>query len=333
MRHVLVKIAEIITQHPRYLPVITWSDKSWTHNAFRFWELCFGRRFGIRTEASTCVRKDENGYITVTRSFFTIEALIAHIETNVRQIRFRSISINPIYGRAILNLFGYQRVFIAGNGLANNFGYRFAVGFDVASSSFSASASSLTYSHTSTGSNLMLVTGGGERNAGTTNTYNAVSCTALTSRTNGAANARQWYLSGPATGANNVVTTFGTSAYSTSITTTFTGVDSTIGTEAGGTGSSTSVSTVVTSATNELVVDYVSHGVATSMTIGAGQTLRGSQVINANTQAVSTEPGAASVTMSWTTGVSSVWAHTAFPMKPASTSTYNESRRMHMMMM
>lgn len=323
MRYFLTKLAAVITRKPRYIPEIVWSDKSWTHNAFRFWELCFGREYGIKIEASTTVKRDEDGVVTITRKFYTLEAFLAHTETVVRQIKWGGIKINPIYGQAILDILGYRRVFVQGNGLLNDFGFRFAIALDTTTTSSSASASSLTYSHTTTGSNLLLVTGAGERAVATANTYNGVSCTALTSRTNGAANGRQFYLSSPATGANNVVTSFSSTLSVSSITTTFTGADSTIGTEAGSTGNSTTVSTNVSSATNQLVVDYVSHGVGASITIGAGQTLCGSQIINANTQAVSTEPGATTVTMSWTTGVSSVWAHSAFPILPASLPTVN----------
>jgi hypothetical protein len=78
------------------------------------------------------------------------------------------------------------------------------------------------------------------------------------------------------------------------------------------TGTSTTPSLACTSAVGELVVDVVVGDTVTTFTQGAGQTKRWDIPIVASEQvAGSTEVGAASVTMSWTLGVSSIWAQAA----------------------
>jgi hypothetical protein len=72
----------------------------------------------------------------------------------------------------------------------------------------------------------------------------------------------------------------------------------------------------VTSNPSELVIDAVVNTGA-SLTVGGGQTQDFSTTTNLNA-AGSSEPGAASVTMSWSLAGSTAWAILAVPIKPQS---------------
>src|SRR5262249_3242813 len=87
-------------------------------------------------------------------------------------------------------------------------------------------------------------------------------------------------------------------------------------------GNSTTASVAVPSAAGELVVDTAAAtGDANSLTVGAGQTQRWNAATgNGGGEARgagSTEPGAASVTMSWTLGASKNWSIGAVSLKPS----------------
>lgn len=124
-------------------------------------------------------------------------------------------------------------------------------------------------------------------------------------------------LANPASGSNNVVVTLDGSQ-------TKFGVAATYWTDAKQTGSIGSVGTAnaesgttsqaISSATDEIVIDGIGYD-GTDMTAGAGQTLRSQVETNLGT-AVSSEPGAASTTMSWTNGGGSFrWASVAVGLK------------------
>jgi hypothetical protein len=163
-------------------------------------------------------------------------------------------------------------------------------------------------------------------------TYNGVGLTPVGSATQGTGSRVEiWRLIAPDTGTHDVVVTFSDNLDETAKVgvTTFTGVHQTtpLGTFAGANGYSLGPATVdVSSATNELVFDTVgcprvgSTG-CQSLTVGAGQTQRWleQQADGFGYRGGgSTEPGAATVTMSWTIGgtASSPWAIGAVPIKP-----------------
>jgi len=90
MRNFLTRMMATITRHPRYHPEeheldhkTHWSSKVWVSNLFRAYEYLFGRGYGVRPEASTQVIK-KDGKLYVTRHFFTLEALLAHVEVTIR---------------------------------------------------------------------------------------------------------------------------------------------------------------------------------------------------------------------------------------------------------
>lgn len=208
-----------------------------------------------------------------------------------------------------------------------------AIAFDAASpaNQYTNGATSLTFSHTCTGSDLILIVGVGmSGDASPTGvTYNGVALTQVPSGSvvfNTGYICELWYLVGPATGAHDVVIsrTYSGRIYACSLS--YTGVSSgaPLGTAAtAGSAGSTSFTVDVSAATNYVVVDicYVASGAATSITQGAGQTKRVEALdgVNiGNVAAMSEEAGAATVTMSWTHGgASEPWGIVGVALKPA----------------
>jgi hypothetical protein len=185
-----------------------------------------------------------------------------------------------------------------------------AIAFDTSSTSTMTSESVETFSHTCTGSNLVLFVhcGGGGNDASVASvTYNTVSLTQGKRETGSAGGfwAEVWYLIAPATGAHNVVVTLNTADDVEVAASSYTGVaqTSTFGTWASvGNTAGTDHTLDVSSAVGETVVDFAFlSDETTDLTAGAGQTERYDY---AGTQRVwsSTEPGATTVTMSWSDG-------------------------------
>ncbi len=130
-----------------------------------------------------------------------------------------------------------------------------------------------------------------------------------------------WRLVNPATG-TATVTVHGNPADSGANivvgVTTWTGVDQTtpLGPFASANGMSTTATVDVTSAAGELVHDTVSANIM-SLAVGAGQTQRWN-LSPQHTGGGSTEPGAATVTMSWVAEIPVDWAIGGVSIKPAS---------------
>lgn len=205
-----------------------------------------------------------------------------------------------------------------------------AVAFDKGTST------SITFAHTCTGANLALYVIVEERYASAVTgvTYNGVAMTQKSYNDPGANSIVQkvFELLAPATGAHNVVVTASATRNLLCTAISLTGVDQTTPTGTyvntnGGAG--TAISDVVTSATGEIVIDAVTimenTASTATLTVGAGQTQRSNQEQvsggNGLVGAVSTEAGAASVTMSWTASAASFWVHTGFSVKAASGDT------------
>jgi len=204
---------------------------------------------------------------------------------------------------------------------------------DSTSSGKTPPRTSLTISHATAGSNRLLLVGVSIHNFASETvsgiTYNGVALTQVGSSTNATdARVEIWRLIAPPTGTYDVVITFSAelSSVARAGVMTFTGVNQTtpLGTFASATGSASPATVNVTSAANELVFDTVgseSLSAPFSLTVGAGQTQRWNSVIMGYDRflaAGSTEPGAATVTMSWTIVPASAvpWAIGAVPIKP-----------------
>ena len=217
LRNLLPNIVATLTRHRRYEVKaginFQWSNKSWIHNFFRCWELIAGRRYGVRFEASSSVMKVGNKTIVVY-SFGTWESLFAHCEGLVRlwfkqklpRIRLVKVPLLiPVYAGGFV-------------GVDQRGAYVFAIAFDVASGAKAGvAASSLTFSHTITGSNPFLMgTAGSNCTSGVTVTgvtWNTVGMTEVDERQQTAANTNKQTLASyvynaPGTGTANVVVTY-----------------------------------------------------------------------------------------------------------------------------
>jgi hypothetical protein len=183
----------------------------------------------------------------------------------------------------------------------------------------------LTYSHTCTGSDLILLVSANLKRLGSETvtgvTYDGVALTLIDSDVGGQRYASLWYLVGPATGANDIVVSVSQTVQSVdSGSISLTGVDQSVplGTANTANGSGTAPSVTVSAATDDLVVDALCIENAGTLSVGASQTQRYNAVgaDGWNKRAGSTEPGAASVTMSWSDTVGGQWAIVAVPVKP-----------------
>jgi hypothetical protein len=185
-----------------------------------------------------------------------------------------------------------------------------------------------TVSHATSGTNRLMLVGisldPSNDETVSSITYNGTPLTYVGSATySNDARAEIWQLVAPDTGTHDVVITFDKNLVYGAVAgvMTFTNVNQStpLGTFAGANGSSAGPATVdVSSATNELVFDTVSCETCTTLTVGAGQTeywnlsQSGLYAMGAG----STEPGAVTVTMSWTLGSADYWAIGAVPIKP-----------------
>jgi len=201
-----------------------------------------------------------------------------------------------------------------------------AIIFDAASNG-TTTTSPLTISHTvAAGSKRLLVVGIYGR-AGTSFsissvTYNGVALTEAGFSKSGLSYCGLWYLIAPATGTHNVVITFagvGSPRISAGVVSRI-GVDQTtpIGTVAATTLTTGQPTVNVSSATDEVVVDVVGVHADATFTVGANQTSRWvAPTTGTMSAAGSEEPGAATVTMSWTaSSTGSFWRIVAMPIKP-----------------
>lgn len=193
---------------------------------------------------------------------------------------------------------------------------------DASSSASGAGVSSLTWSHTCSGADRLLGVGVGfwDSSADVSGvTYAGAALTKIGEATRVMAEAHQWRRIAPATGANNIVVTLVAAGDLSCGGQSFSSVDQTtpLGTQAVATGSSTAPTVNVSAATDDLVWDTLGGDDGTN-TIGADQTsswnITGGTVPNG---AGSTEPGAATVTMSWTFGSTGSWAICGVAVKAA----------------
>lgn len=205
-----------------------------------------------------------------------------------------------------------------------------AIAHDADSNTGSNGASSLTWSHTCTGSNLCLIVGINASDETVTTSsvkYNGVSMIFAKRQVN--ANdgnwAEIWYLANPATGANNVVATFSENMMVMAGAVSLTGVDQTnpLDATAGASGDSNPVTVNITSvADNAWAVDSVQASAQTDTpVVGAGQTsswIRPQSTSHGMGSYEGPKTPAGSITMSWSNiQVFREWATAVATFKPA----------------
>ena len=193
----------------------------------------------------------------------------------------------------------------------------------------------LTFAHTTTGTNLVLVVGVSMNISGGVSatvggvTYNGVALTKAGAH-NDSANQRRtemWYLIAPATGTHNVIVTvkvpFAATIGTVAGATTFTGADQTspIRTYASNDGNTNAPYVDVASDTNDMVLDTMATLGSRTVTSASGtQVQQWALTTSANTTDVygygSTHGGAASVSMAENLSASSQWSSSAVSVQP-----------------
>jgi hypothetical protein len=121
-------------------------------------------------------------------------------------------------------------------------------------------------------------------------------------------------LPNPPSGAQTVnVSWISGNAYVTAFAITVTGsnTSSCFSNSASASGSSNSISNTVTSATGQLVIDIADQDPGGTLTAGGGQSNTSTSNVSGLHSAVSTAPGSASVTMTWSSSSSAPWADAA----------------------
>lgn len=208
-----------ITRHPRYrVQGLEFDQNLVTANIFRLWELLFGRRHGVRPEASCFAFKDEKGRQTVVRRFYTVEAIVVHIESLVRNLfklpKFSFVEI-PQFAFSGMDTPLIPPIF------------SFAIAWDSGSpnSSFSASATSVSYSITTSGSNRYLLIGSKVTPAIVSVVRSGDSVVLVDHATSGSRECYLHYVIAPVTSATNVVCTQSPTDQIGSGATSYTGVD------------------------------------------------------------------------------------------------------------
>ena len=209
-----------------------------------------------------------------------------------------------------------------------------AITFDAASSAKVSSSSSLSWSHTCSGSERLLVVGtnSGDLSPGdrpvSSITYNSVNLTKVRSDDSGNGRSEIWYLVNPASGVNTIQVNYaGTNVNVQAGAVSLNGVDQSSPLDAhnGATGSSSSPSVSVTTiADNAWVLDALLVDNSPTITVGSGQTQRWSQN-NTNSRGRGSTEGpktpAGSVTMSWSLSSSRSWRISAAAFAPSTVVT------------
>lgn len=272
-------ILSTITGKPRYIIQVKWSNKSWTHNVFRVYELVFGRKYGIRAEMSTLFDGD-----TVTYSCHSWESVFALLEMYIRRTLSFKLWIPIRVSVPILQTPQGMRFFASP--------YIFAIAFDAATVGTTASASPQTVSHTVTGTDPLLFVGCGCMHSTTAPTVSAVSYAAVgmtSPRTDvqGGARTYPWLLGAASTGTNDVSVTWsaGTNERMNSIAQSYSGSQSSSTADANnglvGTTSTGDKNVTVTTVAEDCWIAGVGINRALSgVSITALQTSRGTSTVN-----------------------------------------------------
>lgn len=202
--------------------------------------------------------------------------------------------------------------------------------FDAASSTSGTGQTSLTWSHTCTGTELALgvTVGLGDATIGNRTvsgvTYNGVSLTNAWAADDGTfCNSSGWYLKNPATGAHNIVVSIGGGGAQLGAAggQSYTAVDQTTptGTANSTTGSGTTASVNVTSASGEVVIGGISSDAQGAGAITPTGTQRWEvEDIGGDLSAAGQEyAGAGTVTVQWSQSSSTGFAIGGIPFKPS----------------
>lgn len=219
IRSILPIILATITGVPRYFPNNEWSYNNFFFNLFRTYEQIFGRRYGIKREASSSVELDEYGKYKVMRSFYTLESFLVHTEATFRSVFFSGETVlvpRLAIASLALTILGIE-FHLSGQSLVAPFMIGVIASDNNSEGSDTSSGATLTLAHTSAGSNRIMVMHGNNQLLSSTLssvTYNGSGATLVFSITQSGAARLSYihYLVAPTTGTNNIVWTWGASA-------------------------------------------------------------------------------------------------------------------------
>lgn len=280
-----------ITRHPREVvsPGIDfqWSKKLWVHNVFRVYEMLFGRRAGVRPDHAAGTNGEQYSY--------SWENLLAVYENIIRNLfilpKFRIVYVPQ------LQLAGMVRMGVSP--------FRFAIALDTSALSTEVNNTGQSWSHTQTGSNLILfaydVAESTTTDPYSNMTYNSVAMTVGNSKASANRFCKAWYLTGAATGAHTIQPTL-TSQFNQGASASYTGVNqSTVDNTSTASGTTANpVFTITPVAANCWTISgYVSD--VTAGTAGTGTTTRqsgGAPMAIGDSNAPVT--GGSLYTMNWT---------------------------------
>ncbi len=196
-----------------------------------------------------------------------------------------------------------------------------AIVHENSSSANTGYGSSITWAHTTSGSDKILVVCAGGRDAGisvSSITHDGTNLTLIKAETGNFHMLEMWYLVNPSI-TGNIVVNFSSSMQAAAVANSYTGVHQTtsLGTVISLNSGSGLTSTLnLSSATDEMCVDTLFTRDSGAHTITGGQTLRGSDTGGSTTRiSASEEVGAASVDMSWSWS-SGQHSQIAVPLKP-----------------
>lgn len=185
----------------------------------------------------------------------------------------------------------------------------------------------VTFNHTCSGHDRYLIVGISSKSQTVSGvTYGGVTMTSLGAAGSGFCRMAMYGLVNPPAGSNQVAVTLAAADQVVVAAISFNGVaqTSSVGTFNSATGSSNTSSVAIASATGELVQDTHSNREASPVvtaSAGAGQAAWWNDNTGASTSDVlgagSNEPGAASVTMTWTLSASARWAIGGISLRPA----------------
>lgn len=217
-----------------------WSTQSWTHNAFRMFEMVCGRRSGIRRE---CVAWFDRATGRSYQVSFTWENRVAVLEGAVRALlaswKFEFVIVPiPQYAYAGFGISPLPRIF------------SFAIARDAHAAGTHQFTTSTSWNHTCTGSNLTLFVlpnwyqGNGQSNSCSYNSSAITSVAVSDSISSLSDYVLIYYKQGPATGTNSTnISISGTTRWNDGFSVSYSGTSQTADLTAKTTSSKTSSTT------------------------------------------------------------------------------------------
>lgn len=265
----------------RYTPKITWASECWTHNIFRFYELCVGRKYGIRLESSAGAYIDEDGQKIEFMELYSFESKVAfcemivrrylsNIKRNLSKIRLPEIYIDNIFSPSF-SIVGFGAI---ASTKTHDLGYRFLIATDATGSGSGPDDTTLSWTHVCTGSNLFLFVGAGAPDADveTGATYNSAAISFLhKGQVSGDRWGYDYYTTSPATGSHSVTITNSGVNGVLGASSSYSGVAGLDGSSTGN-GAASATASITTTANNCWMVGWAFDSAAIS--VGANTTSR-----------------------------------------------------------